>query len=94
MGNSVQGLTKVQVDNIHSLSLIHQAGHLVIEGDQVGQAGPYTLVQARNTLYKSHRAQLYLFFIADYRFFTQGYVSLSGVLFRILILKVSLHPTV
>jgi len=39
VGNSVKGLTKVQVDDIHSLSLIHQAGHLVIEGDQVGQAG-------------------------------------------------------
>ena len=40
MGNSAKGLTKVQVDNISSLSLIHWAGHLVIEGDQVGQAGP------------------------------------------------------
>jgi len=40
VGNSVKGLTKVQVDDIHSLSLIHQVDHLVIEGDQVGQAGP------------------------------------------------------
>jgi len=40
VGNSVKGLTKVQVDNIHTLSLIHQVGHLVIEADQVGQAGP------------------------------------------------------
>ena len=39
MWNSVKGLTKVQVDNIHSLSLVHYVGHLVIE-DQVGQAGP------------------------------------------------------
>jgi len=39
VGNSVKGLTKVQVDDIHSLSLIHYTGHLVIEGDQVGQAG-------------------------------------------------------
>jgi len=35
VGNSVKGLTKVQVDNIHSLSIIHQMGHLVTEGDQV-----------------------------------------------------------
>ena len=33
-------LTKVQVDNIHSLSFILWVGHLVIERDQVGQAGP------------------------------------------------------
>ncbi|PKU38186.1 rna-directed dna polymerase from mobile element jockey-like [Limosa lapponica baueri] len=33
-------LTKVQVKNIHNLSLIHQAGHFVTEGDQVCQAGP------------------------------------------------------
>jgi len=38
--NSVKGLTKVQVDNIHRLSVIHKAGYLAIEGDQVGQAGP------------------------------------------------------
>ncbi|KAK4807797.1 hypothetical protein QYF61_023630 [Mycteria americana] len=40
VGNRVKGFTEVQIDNIHSLSLIHQAGHLVVEGDQVGQAGP------------------------------------------------------
>jgi len=40
VGNSVKGLTKVQVDNTYSLSLIHEAGHFVIDGDQVGQAGP------------------------------------------------------
>ena len=40
MGNSIKGLTKVEVDNHPSLSLIHEAGHLVIEGDQVDQAGP------------------------------------------------------
>jgi len=39
VGNSVKGLTEVQVDNIHSLSLIYWAGHLVIQADQVGQAG-------------------------------------------------------
>ncbi|XP_064498217.1 uncharacterized protein LOC135407259 [Pseudopipra pipra] len=39
VGNSAKGSTKVQVDNTHSLSLIHQAGHLVIE-DQADQAGP------------------------------------------------------
>jgi len=37
LGNSVKGLTKVQVDDIHSISLIQWAGHLIIEGDQVGQ---------------------------------------------------------
>ena len=36
MGNSL----KVQVDDVHSLTFIHQTGHLVIEVDQVGQAGP------------------------------------------------------
>lgn len=32
--------TYVRVDNIPSLSLIHQAGHPFIKGDQVSQAGP------------------------------------------------------
>ena len=40
MENSVKGLTKVQIDNIYSLSLIYSVGHLVIEGDQVGQGVP------------------------------------------------------
>jgi len=39
VGNSVNSLTEVQVDNSHSLSLMHWGGHLVIAGDQVGQAG-------------------------------------------------------
>ena len=39
VGNSVKSFTKVQV-NIHSLSLIHWVGHLVIERDQISQAGP------------------------------------------------------
>jgi len=39
VGNSVPGLTKAQADNIPSLSLVHQAGHLLAE-DQVAQAGP------------------------------------------------------
>ena len=38
--NAVKDFTKVQVDNIQSLSVIHYAGHLVIEGDQVSQTGP------------------------------------------------------
>ena len=37
MGSSVKGLTKVQVDEIHSLSLLYS---LAVEGDQVCQAGP------------------------------------------------------
>jgi len=38
--NSVKGLTtKDQVDNVPSHSFIHLVGHLVIKGDQVGQAG-------------------------------------------------------
>ncbi|RMC09674.1 hypothetical protein DUI87_13460 [Hirundo rustica rustica] len=40
VGDSVQGLAEVQIDNIHSLSYIHQEGHLVIKGDQVGQTRP------------------------------------------------------
>ncbi|RMC01052.1 hypothetical protein DUI87_22316 [Hirundo rustica rustica] len=35
VGHSVKGLAEVQIDNIHSLPCIHQAGHLVIKGDQV-----------------------------------------------------------
>ncbi|PKU39453.1 rna-directed dna polymerase from mobile element jockey- hypothetical protein [Limosa lapponica baueri] len=34
VGNCIKGLAKVQVNNIHSLSFIHQAGHFVLEGDQ------------------------------------------------------------
>ena len=40
MRNSAKGFTKVRVDNIHSLSLIDQADHLVSEGDHISQAGP------------------------------------------------------
>ncbi|RMB92284.1 hypothetical protein DUI87_31396 [Hirundo rustica rustica] len=40
VGDSVKGLAEVQIDNIHSLSCIHQAGHLVMNGDQVGQTRP------------------------------------------------------
>ena len=40
MGDSVKGFTKVQADNIHSLSLTYYMGHPVIGGDQVGRAGP------------------------------------------------------
>lgn len=36
VGNGVKGLVEVQID-IHILSRIHQAGYLVIKGDQVGQ---------------------------------------------------------
>lgn len=39
MGDNVKGFAKVQLGYIHSLSLIHQADHLVV-GDDVGQAGP------------------------------------------------------
>lgn len=39
VGDRVKGFAEVRVDRIHSLSLIHQVGHLVIEGDEVGQAG-------------------------------------------------------
>ena len=41
MGGAVKGLTKVHVDRIHGLCLIHYVSHLVVEGDQVSQAGPY-----------------------------------------------------
>ena len=40
VGDSVKGFTKAQMDNIHSLSLIHLVSHPVIEGDQAVQAGP------------------------------------------------------
>ena len=40
MGDSIEGFAEVYVDYINSLSLFHQVGHLIIEGDQVGQAGP------------------------------------------------------
>ena len=40
MGGCVKGFAEVLVDYVNSLSLIHQAGHLVIEGDEVGQTGP------------------------------------------------------
>jgi len=39
VGDSMKSFAKVKVDYINSLSLIHQTGHLVIEGDQVGQIG-------------------------------------------------------
>lgn len=39
MGDSAKGSTRVQADNIHSISLIHQASHIVTE-DQAGQTGP------------------------------------------------------
>jgi len=29
-----------RLDDSHTLSFVHWVGHLVIEGDQVGQAGP------------------------------------------------------
>jgi len=35
-----KSFAKVQLDYIHRLSLIYQAGYLVIERDQVGQAVP------------------------------------------------------
>jgi len=37
--DSVEGFAEVMVDHINSLSLILQAGHLIIE-EQVGQSGP------------------------------------------------------
>ncbi|RMC20150.1 hypothetical protein DUI87_00996 [Hirundo rustica rustica] len=40
VGDSVKGLAEIQIDNIHSPSCIHQAGHLVIKGDQVDQTWP------------------------------------------------------
>ena len=40
LGDSVKGFTEVLAGYVHSLSLIHQTGHLIMEEDQVGQAGP------------------------------------------------------
>jgi len=39
VGDCTKGFTTIQVDHIHSLSLIHQLHQLVIEGDRIGQAG-------------------------------------------------------
>ena len=40
MGDRVKGFVEVQVDHADSLSLTHQAGRLVTEGDEAGQGGP------------------------------------------------------
>ncbi|PKU42644.1 hypothetical protein llap_7061 [Limosa lapponica baueri] len=40
VGDCIKGLAKVQVNNVHKISLIHQGGHFVIVGDWVCQAGP------------------------------------------------------
>lgn len=39
-GGCIKTFTNIQVHNIYSLSFIHQAGQLLINGNQVGQAGP------------------------------------------------------
>lgn len=38
MGESFKGITEVHEDNIPWYSLIHQAGHFIIEGYEVDQA--------------------------------------------------------
>lgn len=40
MGDDEKALLKSKVDNVHGLPHIHQAGHLVIKGDQIDQEGP------------------------------------------------------
>jgi len=35
-GDSVERLTKVELSNIHSPHLIHQASHLIVDGCKVG----------------------------------------------------------
>lgn len=52
--DGVKGFAEVQADKIHSLSWIPQADHLVIKGDQAGQAGsahpkPMLLVSSDGT---------------------------------------------
>lgn len=39
VGDSIKGSAVVQVHNIPRLSVIHQAGHLVMKWDQVGHTG-------------------------------------------------------
>lgn len=39
VGTSAKSFSKIQVDNIHCLSLIHYSGHLAIEGDHISKAG-------------------------------------------------------
>ncbi|KAJ7397586.1 Oxidation resistance protein 1 [Pitangus sulphuratus] len=41
--NGMKGFTKVHIDNIHSLTLIHQAGHLVIEDQLTKSLPPRTI---------------------------------------------------
>lgn len=38
VGNCIQSLGQIQVDNVHCLPHINQAGYLVVEDDQVCQA--------------------------------------------------------
>ncbi|GAB0181629.1 hypothetical protein GRJ2_000628200 [Grus japonensis] len=38
IGNSIKGLTEMQVDNIHCSPLIYQASHFVVEVYQAGEA--------------------------------------------------------
>ena len=52
MGNSVKGLTKVQVDDIHSLSFIQQEGHLVVEGDDTKLNGEVDNLEGRENLWE------------------------------------------
>lgn len=40
VGDGAKGFVEVQVDTSRASPLIHWAGHLVIKGDQVCQAGP------------------------------------------------------
>jgi len=36
VGDSVKMFAEVEIDYVKSLSLIHQADHLIIEGDEIG----------------------------------------------------------
>ena len=36
----LKAFSEVWADYVNSLSLIHQVGHPITEGDQLGQAGP------------------------------------------------------
>ncbi|RMB98990.1 hypothetical protein DUI87_24535 [Hirundo rustica rustica] len=51
-GDSVKGLAEVQIDNIHGPSCIHQAGHLVIKGDQELCKGSFGSPDSSETLQK------------------------------------------
>jgi len=46
MGDCVESLAEVKVDNIHSSPFVYPASHVIIESYQIGQAWFWLLLQA------------------------------------------------